>query len=34
MILQPLKTKEYNRCVNRNYLEVNENQIKEVVIAC
>ena len=29
-----MKTKEYNRCVNRNHLEVNENQIKEVVIAC
>ena len=26
-----MKTKEYNRYVNRNHLEVNENQIKEIV---
>ena len=29
-----MKTKEYNRHVNRDHLEVNENQIKEIVIAC
>ena len=33
-MIYDLKTKEYNRCANRNHLEANENQMKEVVIAC